>query len=316
MTRVNKAETLFASRRRSRPNKHERNLDMSVRPLRSVLYMPATNPRALEKAKTLPVDAVVFDLEDAIAPDVKTTARDKACEAVRAGGYGSRQVVIRINGFSTPWGEDDLDAALAAGPDAVLVPKINRREDVVVLSQAIASSESAETRLWIMVETPMAILNIGQIAAASQSDAARLACFCMGTNDLEKETRARLNPGRASMQTWLSQSVCAARAYGISILDGVYNDFNDADGFRAECEQGLELGMDGKTLIHPAQIDICNEVFSPSDEEVSWARRIVAEFDRPENANVNVMSIDGRMVERLHADFARRTIAIADAVGK
>lgn len=289
---------------------------MSITPIRSALYMPATNPRALEKAKSLPVDAVIFDLEDAVAPDKKTEAREKACAAVQAGGYGRRQVVIRINGFATPWGEDDLDAALAAAPDAVLVPKVNRREDVVVLSQAIAAAGNAETRLWIMVETPMAILNIAQIAAASQSDASRLACFCMGTNDLEKETLARLRPDRASMRAWLSQSVCAARAYGLSILDGVYNDFNDPEGFRAECEQGLELGMDGKTLIHPSQIDICNDVFSPSKDEVAWARRIVGAFDRPENASVNVMSIDGKMVERLHADFARRTIAIAEATGR
>jgi citrate lyase subunit beta/citryl-CoA lyase len=288
---------------------------MSANPLRSTLYMPATNPRALEKAKTLPVDAVVFDLEDAIAPDIKTEARGKACEAVRGGGYGDRLVAIRINGFATPWGEDDLDAALAVKPDAVLVPKITRAEDIVLLSQTMEASNASDTRLWVMIETPMAILNIAEIAAASKSAGSRLSCFCMGTNDLEKETLARLRPGRASMINWLSQCVLAARAYGLSILDGVYNDFNDDDGFRAECEQGLEFGMDGKTLIHPRQIEICNQVFSPSAEEVAWARRIVDEFDKPENATVNVMSIDGKMVERLHADFARRTIAIADAIG-
>lgn len=289
---------------------------MTFRPLRSALYMPATNPRALEKAKSLAVDAVIFDLEDAIAPDLKREARDKACEAVRAGGYGDRQVAIRINGFATPWGEEDLDAAIAAGPDAILVPKINRSEDIVLLSQAIAEGGSERTRLWVMIETPLAILSIASIAAAAQSSGSRLSCFMMGTNDLEKETRARLRPGRAAMLAWLSQCVCAARAYGLSILDGVYNDFADDDGFSAECDQGLELGMDGKTLIHPGQIEICNRVFSPSDEEVAWARRIAGEFDRPENARVNVMAIEGKMVERLHADLAKQTIAIAEAIGR
>jgi citrate lyase subunit beta/citryl-CoA lyase len=298
------------------PRYRERMPVMTIKPLRSALYMPASNPRALEKAKTLDVDAVIFDLEDAIAPDLKTQARDKACEAVRAGGYGNRQVAIRINGFATPWGEDDLDAAVAAGPDAILVPKITRSEDIEILSQTIAAGGSGDTRLWVMIETPMAILNIASIAAASQTPGSLLSCFMMGTNDLEKETRARLRPGRAAMHAWLSQCVCAARAYGLSILDGVYNDFADDDGFHAECDQGLELGMDGKTLIHPRQIDICNQVFSPTDEEVAWARRIVGEFDRPENISVNVMAIEGKMVERLHADLARQTIAIAEAIGR
>ena len=298
------------------PCYRERKPVMTIKPLRSALYMPASNPRALEKAKTLDVDAVIFDLEDAIAPDLKTQARDKACEAVRAGGYGNRQVAIRINGFATPWGEDDLDAAVAVGPDAILVPKITRSEDIDILSQTIAAGSSGRTRLWVMIETPMAILNIASIAAASQTPGSRLSCFMIGTNDLEKETRARLRPGRAAMRAWLSQCVCAARAYGLSILDGVYNDFADVEGFRAECDQGLELGMDGKSLIHPGQIEICNQVFSPTDEEVAWARRIVGEFDRPENISVNVMAIEGKMVERLHADLARQTIAIAEAIGR
>jgi citrate lyase subunit beta/citryl-CoA lyase len=298
------------------PHHHGRKPVMTIRPLRSALYMPATNPRALEKAKSLSVDAVIFDLEDAIAPDIKEEARDRACEAVRAGSYGDRQVAIRVNGIATPWGEEDLEAAVAAEPDAILVPKINSSEDIDMLSQTIAAGGSGRTRLWVMIETPLAILNIALIASASQSSGSRLSCFMMGTNDLEKETRARLRPGRAAMRAWLSQCVCAARAYGLSILDGVYNDFADDDGFRAECDQGLELGMDGKTLIHPRQIDICNQVFSPSHEEVAWARRIVDAFDRPENASVNVMAIDGKMVERLHADLARQTIAIAEAIGR
>ena len=287
---------------------------MQIKPLRSVLYMPASNPRALEKAKSLPADAVVFDLEDAVGPDNKVAARGQACAAARAGGYGRRDVVIRVNGMDTPWGRDDLAAAVKAGPDAVLVPKISSGDDVVAISQAMTEAGAKDTKLWVMMETPLAMLDAKAIAAASAGS--RLACFVMGTNDLAKDTRARLTPGRSAMVAWLSTCVAAARAYGLSILDGVYNDFTDDDGLRDECLHGLELGMDGKTLIHPRQIAICNDIFSPSAEEVDWARRIVAEFDRPENATVNVMSIDGKMVERLHADMARRVIALADAMGE
>ena len=289
---------------------------MQIKSLRSVLYMPGTNPRALEKAKSLPADAVVFDLEDAVGPDNKVEARDQACAAAQAGGYGRRQVVIRINGMDTPWGRDDLAAAVKAGPHAVLVPKISSGEEVVSISQAMTKAGAKDTKLWVMMETPLAMLDAGAIAAASALPGSRLACFVMGTNDLAKDTRARLTPGRGAMVAWLSTCVAAARAFGLSILDGVYNDFGDDDGLRAECQHGLDLGMDGKTLIHPRQIAICNEIFSPSAEEVDWARKIVAEFDRPENAAVNVMSIDGKMVERLHADMARRTIALADAMGE
>jgi citrate lyase subunit beta/citryl-CoA lyase len=288
---------------------------MQIKPLRSVLYMPATNARALEKAKSLPADAIVFDLEDAVSPDNKVEARERARAAARDGGYGRRQVVIRVNGMDTPWGRDDLAAAVKADPEAVLVPKISSGEEVLAISQTIAEAGAADTRLWVMMETPLAMLDAKAIAAASVEPGSRLACFVMGTNDLAKDTRARLTPGRGAMVAWLSTCVAAARAYGLSILDGVYNDFGDDDGLAAECRHGLELGMEGKTLIHPRQIAICNEVFSPSAEEVSWARKIVAEFDRPENAAVNVMSIDGKMVERLHADMARRTIALSDAMG-
>lgn len=287
---------------------------MPIKPLRSVLYMPASNPRVLEKAKTLPADAVVFDLEDAVAPDNKVEAREQACAATQAGGYGRRQVVIRTNGMDTPWGRDDLIAALKAGPDAVLVPKISSGDEVVSISQAMTEAGAKNVKLWVMMETPLAMLDAGAIAAASAQPGSRLACFVMGTNDLAKDTRARLTPGRGAMVAWLSTCVAAARAYGLSILDGVYNDFGDDDGLAAECRQGLELGMDGKTLIHPRQIAICNDIFSPSAEEVAWARRIVAQFDRPENASVNVLSIEGKMVERLHADMARRVIALADAM--
>ncbi len=285
------------------------------RTLRSALYMPASNARALERAKTLPADALIFDLEDSVAPDLKPEARSRACDAVRAGGYGNRTIVIRINGFATSWGEDDLDAALAAGPDAVLVPKINRSEDVMLLSQGMAEAGAEATKLWVMIETPLAVLNIAEIAAASMPPDSRLACLVIGTNDLAKETSARIMPGRAAVVAWLSQCVCAARAYGLQVLDGVHNRYDDKPALQAECQQGLELGMDGKTLIHPDQIGICNQVFSPTGQEVAWARRIIGEFDRPENAKVNVMSIDGQMVERLHADIARRVIAIAETSG-
>jgi citrate lyase subunit beta/citryl-CoA lyase len=289
---------------------------MQIKPLRSVLYMPASKPRALEKAKTLPTDAVVFDLEDAVGPDNKVEARAGACAAAHDGGYGRRQVVIRINAMDTPWGRDDLAAALKAAPHAVLVPKISSGEEVVSLSQAMTEASAGDTKLWVMMETPLAMLDARAIAAASASPGSRLACFVMGTNDLAKDTRARLTPGRGAMVAWLSTCVAAARAFGLLILDGVYNDYADDDGLAAECRHGVELGMDGKTLIHPRQIGICNEVFSPSGEEVDWARKIVAQFDRPENAAVNVMSIDGKMVERLHADMARRVIALAEATGE
>ncbi len=289
---------------------------MQIKPLRSALYMPGSNPRALEKAKSLPADAVVFDLEDAVGPDNKVEAREKACAAAYAGGYRRRQVVIRVNGMDTPWGHDDLAAAVKASPDAVLVPKVSSGEDVISISRAMTEAGAGNTKLWVMMETPLAMLDARGIAAASAEPGSRLACFVMGTNDLAKDTRARLTPGRGAMTAWLSTCVAAARAYGLSILDGVYNDYSDDDGLAAECRHGLELGMDGKTLIHPRQIDICNEIFSPSADEVAWARRIVAEFDRPENATVNVMSIDGKMVERLHADMARRIIALADATGE
>ena len=284
-----------------------------ISPMRSVLYMPAANPRVLEKARSLPADAIIFDLEDAVAPDLKTDARKRACDAVRTGAYGRRTVVVRINGVDTPWGEEDLAAVSDASPDAILVPKINTAEEVADLSRTIAAG-NAHTKLWVMVETPLAVLNIAAIAAAGTAPHSRLACLVLGTNDLVKETGARITPGRASLTPWLSQAVCAARAYGLAVLDGVYNDFADAAGLEAECRHGRDLGMDGKTLIHPGQIDICNEVFSPSAEDLARARRIAGEFDRPENAAVNVLSIDGQMVERLHADMARRTIAIAEAI--
>ncbi|TYC72468.1 CoA ester lyase [Stappia sp. BW2] len=285
------------------------------RPRRSALYMPGSNARALEKAATLDVDCLLLDLEDAVAPDAKEMARTQIVEAVSARPYGKREVVIRINGLETPWGEDDLAAAVKANPDAVLVPKVNSPADLQLAAHKLSLlGASADLKLWAMMETPLAMLNAGAIGACGQDPAVRLSCFVMGTNDLAKETRARLTPGRAAMTPWLMTCVAAARAGGIDILDGVYNAFQDEEGFAAECAQGVDMGMDGKTLIHPKQIAPCHAAFSPSEEEVAWARKINALFDEPENAGKGAIQVDGKMVERLHADMGKRVIAIADAI--
>jgi citrate lyase subunit beta/citryl-CoA lyase len=288
---------------------------MTIRPRRSVLYMPGSNARALEKARTLPVDAVILDLEDSVAPDAKEAARDQVAAAVKAGGFGAREVVIRVNGVDTPWHADDLAAAAHAAPDAILVPKVATPDVLELVGRRLLDmGTDHRTRVWAMIETPLAIFNILAIAAEAKDSESRLAVFVMGTNDLAKETRARLVPGRAPMLAWLSICVAAARQYGVDILDGVYNGIGDAEGFAAECRQGVELGFDGKTLIHPSQIEPCNAAFSPSADEVAQARKIIAAFDLPENKAKGVVSLDGRMVERLHAEMARRTVAIADAI--
>jgi citrate lyase subunit beta / citryl-CoA lyase len=289
---------------------------MTVRPRRSALYMPGSNARAMEKARELPADAVIFDLEDAVAPDVKATARALIIEALKKGGFGHRDVLVRINGLDTVWWRDDL-AVAAAGPDAMLVPKVSTPEQLREVSKHLTGVRAdASVRLWAMRETPLAMLNAREIAAAALDKDTRLAGFVMGTNDLAKDTRARILPGRAPMLPWLMTCVAAARAYGLDILDGVYNELGNAEGFAAECAQARDLGFDGKTLIHPQQIAPCNAAFSPGEEEVAWSRKIIAAFDHPENASKGVLQIDGRMVERLHADMARRTVAIADAIGR
>jgi citrate lyase subunit beta / citryl-CoA lyase len=288
---------------------------MHIRPRRSVLYMPGSNARALEKARSLPADALILDLEDAVAPETKETARAQVCAAVKSGGYGRREVVIRINGLDTPWGRADLEAAAAVAPDAVLVPKPGSGADIAKATEALARAGAPDrTRLWAMIETPLAILNVAEIAAAAKRPGARLACFVMGTNDLVKETRAALSRSRRPALYWMSAAITAARAYGLDALDGVYNNFKDLDGFRRECGHGRALGFDGKTLIHPDQVAIANEVFAPPDAEVAFARKIIAAFDRPESKGKGVITVDGRMVELLHAEMARRTVAIADAI--
>jgi len=288
-----------------------------IRPRRSILYMPAANARALDKAKTLAADGIIIDLEDAVAPDAKDAAREQAAGAVRAGGYGRREVIIRVNGLGTPWGEADLRAAACSGADAILLPKVQSAKDLQAF-RALLSSCGAPPSLpiWAMMETPLAILNAADIAAAGPAEKNPLAVFVMGTNDLAKETRAALGGGRIGMLPWLSACIAAARAYGIDVLDGVYNTIGDEAGFRAECAQGRLIGMDGKTIIHPSQIPACNEIFSPAPEEVAWAKTVIAAFALPENAGKGVIAVDGRMVEIMHADMAQRVMAIAGAIAE
>ena len=288
---------------------------MSVRPRRSVLYMPGSNARAIEKARTLAVDGVILDLEDAVAPDSKVQARRQVVEAVRAGGFGAREVFIRVNGIDTPWHAEDMDAATHAAPDAILVPKIGSVEQLERVGQRLLDMKiDLKVRIWAMIETPEAIFNINALAAEAHDSESRLTGFVIGTNDLAKETRARIVPGRAPMLPWLAQCILAAHAHRIDILDGVYNDIGDAEGFAQECAQGRDMGFDGKTIIHPSQIEACNAAFSPSADEVAEARKTIAAFDRPENKDKGVVQIDRRMVERMHADMARRTVAIAEAI--
>jgi len=288
---------------------------MTIRPRRRVLYMPGSNARALEKAKTLAADGVILDLEDSVAPDAKAAARQQVADAVKAGGFGRREVFIRVNAVDTPWHADDLSAAAHAAPDAILIPKVSSPETLEMIGRRLLDmGTNHKTRVWAMIETPLALFNILAIAAMARDSEARLSGFVMGTNDLAKDTRARLVPGRAPMVGWLANCVAAARIHGIDILDGVYNDIGNADGFQMECVQGVELGFDGKTLVHPNQIEPCNKAFSPSEDEVAQARKMIAAFDLPENRNKGVVSIEGRMVERLHADMARRTVAIAEAI--
>ena len=289
---------------------------MTVRPRRSVLYMPGSNARALEKGRDLPADGLILDLEDAVAPEAKVQARAAVVKAVRQ-GFGDREVLVRINGLDTRWWVEDIDAAAAARPDAVLVPKISSPRQLQDLAARLVDmGTDPHVRVWAMMETPLAMLNVRDIAAAALDSETRLAGFVMGTNDLAKDTRAHLVAGRGPMVPWLMNCVAAARAYGLDILDGVYNDIGDAEGFVAECRQARDFGFDGKTLIHPRQIEPCNAAFSPSSEEVEMARKIIAAFDLPENENKGVLQVDGRMVERLHAEMARRTVAIADAIAK
>jgi citrate lyase subunit beta/citryl-CoA lyase len=286
-----------------------------TRPRRSLLFMPGSNARALEKARVVPADGIILDLEDSVAPDAKAAARDQIAKAIAAGGFGKREVLIRTNGLDTPWWLDDIGMAAKAQPHGILVPKVSSIEDLNAIADRLNDVNAhASIRVWAMIETARAVLHAEELAAASKNSKTRLAGFVFGPNDVSRETRIRMLPGRAAMIPMITHCILATRAHGLEILDGPYSDFSNVDGFAAECAQGRDLGFDGKTLIHPGQIEACNAIFTPREEEVAEARKIIAAFEKPENAARGAIQIDGRMVERLHAEMARRTIAIADAI--
>ena len=283
------------------------------RPRRSCLYMPGANARALEKARELPADTLILDLEDAVAPEAKAEARSAIAAALAAGGYGKRELVVRMNGLDSEWGHADLEMAVKSGAAAVLAPKVTGVRDIERLDAALKKAGAGEGfALWVMIETPLAILSIKEIAAASTGS--HLTTFVMGTNDLAKEYRARMTPDRLAFQTALQLSVVAARAYGLTAIDGVYNDIKNEDGFRHECEQGRDLGFDGKTLIHPSQLEDCNRIFAPSRHDVEQAQAVIEAFAAPANAGKGVLKVNGKMTELLHLDEAKRTVAMDEAI--
>ena len=285
----------------------------AARPRRSVLYMPGSNARALEKAKGLPADALILDLEDAVAPDAKAEARAQVCAAVSDGGYGEREMIIRVNGADTPWGDDDLKAAAAANADAILLPKVESAQMIQDAAQKIAAAGApASTALWCMMETPRGILHAEEIA---RSDL-RLKCFVMGTSDLTKDLHSLHTTERLPMLPSLAICLLAARAEGLAIVDGVYLDLKNEDGFRAACTQGLELGFDGKTLIHPSQVGPANEVFGPSEDEVDLSRRIIEAFAEADAEGKAVVVVDGKLVENLHVENAKRIVGLADTIAR
>lgn len=287
----------------------------AIRPRRSCLFLPGDRERVHEKAEALAADALIFDLEDAVAPDAKPGARRTVAAAIAGRDYGGRELVVRINGLDTPWGREDIAMAAASGAHALLAPKVMTAADVAALGEAMAAVGAPEgMALWIMIETPRAVLELGAIAVLAGST--RLAALVMGTNDLAKDMRARATPDRVAFQAALGATVLAARAHGLAAIDGVYNDFADSAGLEAEAVQGRTLGFDGKSLIHPAQIDICNRIFAPEPEAVARAEAVVAAFARPENAARGVIQIDGRMVERLHLEEAEALLAMARAIGE
>jgi citrate lyase beta subunit len=286
-------------------------MSQTVRPRRSVLYMPGANTRALEKARTLPADALIFDLEDAVAPEAKEAARTNVVLAAESRAYGKREIAIRCNGLGTPWGEADIEAIAKSGADAILVPKVESATQVThVVSLLDTAGAPTDMAVWAMMETPKGILRAEEIAGAHP----RLGLFVMGTNDLVKDMRARHTPMRLPMITALGIGMLAARAHGLAILDGVYNDIQDTAGFRAVCQQGLEMGFDGKTLIHPSQVEPCNEIFAPSAAELEMAGKIVAAFKAAQAEGKGVVTVDGRMIENLHVEQAERALALASAI--
>ena len=286
-----------------------------IRPRRSLLFMPGSNPRALEKARTLACDGVILDLEDAVAPDAKASARENIAEAVKARGFGKREVIIRINALDSPWWIDDVTMAAKMKPDGILVPKISSVADLAAIADRLSDiNADMSIRVWAMIETSRAILHCEELAACSKDSEMRLAGFVFGPNDIAHETRIQMRPGRAAMLPMITHCVLATRLYGLDILDGPYGGIGDVEGFTEEAAQGRDLGFDGKTLIHPGQIEACNQVFTPPADEVAQARRIIAAFTQPENISRGAIQLDGKMVERLHAEMAKRTIAISDAI--
>jgi citrate lyase subunit beta / citryl-CoA lyase len=286
-----------------------------IRPRRSLLFMPGSNARALEKARNLPADGIILDLEDSVGPEAKALARDQIAQAVVGRGFGRREVLIRVDALDSPWWIDDLAMAGSARPDGILVPKISSANDLKAIADRLdAIGADSSIRVWVMIETARAVLHAEEIAAASRDAATRLYGFVFGPNDISRETRIRMLPGRAAMLSLITHCILATRAYGLEILDGPYSDFSNFNGFGQECTQARDLGFDGKTLIHPGQIEACNAIFTPPAEQVAYARKVIAAFERPENVARGAIQIDGQMVERLHAEMAKRTIAIADAI--
>jgi citrate lyase subunit beta/citryl-CoA lyase len=283
----------------------------TVRPRRSVLYMPGSNARALEKGRSLPADGLILDLEDAVAPDAKAIARDTIAEALTTGGYGGRELIVRVNGLNTPWGYDDLRMSAAGGADAVLLPKVESA-DAVRQAEAVlrAAGAPAGQTIWCMMETPLGILNAREIAGASPA----IGALVLGTSDLAKDLHAAHTAQRLPMITSLGLCLLAARAYGLAVLDGVHLDLNDDEGFAASCRQGRELGFDGKTLIHPKTIAACNAAFAPDAEEIAQAHRIIAAHAEAATAGKGVVLVDGKLVETLHVENARRLVALAEAI--
>ncbi|MET0143800.1 MAG: CoA ester lyase [Ilumatobacteraceae bacterium] len=280
-----------------------------LRPLRSLLYMPAANARALEKAKDIPCDGIIFDLEDAVAPESKPLARVQATAAATSGDYGRRELTIRCNALSTPWGAEDLAAAGAARPSAVVIPKVDSTADLDAVASALDAAGGASTAIWAMIETPTAIFDIRAIAAHE-----RVTVLVLGTNDLAKELRAPLLKNRWNLLSYMATAVLGAREAGKVVLDGVYNDIKDPEGFAEECRQGVEMGFDGKTLVHPSQVEPANAAWSPTDDEIELSGRIIAAYEEAEADGRGVVTVDGKMVEHLHVATARRTLAIADAI--
>lgn len=286
-----------------------------IRPRRSVLFMPGSNARAVAKARTLPADGIILDLEDSVAPDAKAAARAQIAEEVAAGGFGGRELIIRVNHLQSPWWQDDLAMAAKARPDAILVPKILGPDDIDLIARKLDELKADPAlRVWVMIEMPLAVVRIDEIAARAIDTTSRLNAFVVGPNDIALETRMRMLPGRATMVPMFVSIILAARAYGVEILDGPYSDFSNPAGFAEECAQARDLGFDGKTLIHPSQIDAANATFTPPAGELARSRAIIAAFELPENAGKGAIRFEGQMVERLHAEMARRTIAMADAI--